>query len=153
MNYCLIIIDMQYSFIASRDAKTILACKEEIKSAIKKGWYIFFIEYKGNGKTLKKLTNLTKDYDKVFVIKKNVDDGSSHIMKEVFNLGIVNAKFRVCGVNTSACIEHTVIGLSKWGRCGYKVEVISKAINDECYDHWTESAIKSFKRSKNINYI
>ena len=80
----LIIIDMQASFLAARNPKTILACQALILKAKKELNPIFFIEYKWNGPTLPQLTSLVNDYVLKFTIQKEEDNGAEEIENQFY---------------------------------------------------------------------
>lgn len=151
-NIVLCIIDMQPYFSASQNPLTIEACQLEIIKAIKNGYYIFFVEWEGEGATDNRLTSLTESYSKVHFIFKNQDEGSSVIMRKVYDLGIVNSKFKVCGVNTDACVKTTVIGLAEYGRAGRPVEVISKACNTDWGTNYSALAYISTVNNVKVVY-
>lgn len=150
-NKILVIIDMQHSFSASQHLPTIEACQEEIKKAIKNNEYIFFVEYKGEGATDSRLTDLTKKYSNVYFIQKRADDGSAEIMSKVYSLGIVNSKFRICGVNSDACVKFTVESLAEYGRSGRPCEVVSRACNSDYANNI--SMMKYFRTLYNVTVV
>ncbi len=149
MNKVLVLIDMQPHFEASQNPLTIEACKDEITNAISKGWYIFLLEWIYEGPTDSRLTRLTDGYELTSSITKDRDDGSDSIMSHVYRLGIVNSKFRVCGVNTDACVLATVHGLAHHPR-GRPVEVVSAA----CWSDYSHtSGIERMKKFDNVKII
>lgn len=149
MNKVLAVIDMQPHFKASQNIRTILSCQEEIRWAISQKWYIFMVEWIYEGRSDSRLTDLTDPYELTSTIKKDRDDGSDVIMAHVRRLGIINSKFRVCGVNTDACVLATVHGLAHHPR-GRPVEVVSAA----CWSDYSHiNGIDRMKKYDNVSII
>ena len=135
MSYSLIVIDMQKAFAAARRKRVLLNCEKEINKAIKNNCSIVFVEYFNCGKTIKQLTNLTKNYKKTYTVIKNDDDGSPEI-SHLFKAHRLPAKnIKVCGVNTDACVLDTVCSLSYSDRFSKSIiDVIANAC-DASYNH------------------
>jgi hypothetical protein len=135
MSYSLVVIDMQKAFTAARRKRVLLNCEKEINKAIKNNCSIIFVEYFNCGKTIKKLTDLTKNYKKTYTVTKNNDDGSPEISC-LFKSNRLPAKnIKVCGVNTDACVLDTVCGLSHSNRFSKSIiDVIANAC-DTSYNH------------------
>jgi nicotinamidase-related amidase len=128
MPYTLVVVDFQYEFKASRKRKTIEACKNAIIKAINDEAVIVFLEYIGCGRTMKSLFNLVDTYESVHFIRKVGCDGSLEI-KVIENM-LATEHFRVCGVNTDACVEETVLGLnSEYPEA--VIEVLEQACNSD----------------------
>lgn len=150
MNKILVLIDMQPHFVASQNLQTIDACREQIRYAIDNKWYIFFVQWIGEGNTDHRLTSVTKGYKFTNLIFKDQNDGAVEIMNSVREIGIVNPKFRVCGVNTDACVLQTVNGLAGYGKRGKKVEVVARACHSD-YDH--AEGIRKMNNVLNVTVI
>lgn len=121
----LVIIDMQPSFSAARDKKTIDGVIEEIKIA-KNNSPVLVLEYVKHSPTdlriKKELDSISNQVE--FITKRN-DDGSDDIICACDDLELPK-NFRVCGVNIDACVWETVYGLMC---CGHWVEVVKNACN------------------------
>lgn len=150
-NKVLLIIDMQETFSASQNIETIEACKKEILQAIEQQEYIFFVEWENEGSTDKRLTSLARGYKKSYYIYKRQDSGAKEIMSKVYSIGIINAKFRVCGVNTDACVKRTVADLADYGRHGRLVEVVGRACNTDWGNNY--SALQALSKITNVTVV
>ncbi|CAB4196762.1 Isochorismatase-like [uncultured Caudovirales phage] len=134
MSYTLIVIDVQSSFTAAKQKRVLTNCEKEIDKAIKNNCSIVFVEYFDCGKTSKRLTNLTINYRKTYIVTKYDDDGSPEILS-LFKSNRLPKNIKVCGVNTDACVLDTVCGLSNLKRFkSSKIEVISNACGSD-YNH------------------
>jgi len=122
----LCVIDMQIVFTASQHKKTLLSASRQIRHAMQNGWAIVFVEFYGHGKTDYRLVCLTEKYARTSFVTKHNDDGSAEIMAHCHVNNLPNDYFRVCGVNTAACVRSTVRGLQKKAT----VEVYGPACND-----------------------
>lgn len=118
MPYNLIVIDMQYSFEASRCEATQNEVATHIKQAMCDEANIMFVEYHNNGPTIANLLILCADYDPPSwcVVEKWDDCGGG----EVYNAmkkweWNTDLPIRVCGVNLSACVMRTVEDLINRG--------------------------------------
>ena len=125
MSYTLLIVDIQPEFRSAVTKKVKEICKNEIQRAIDTNAGIIFLEYNDSGRTMSGLTRITKGYKKVHIIQKEDNDGSSEVRKAVTRFKLPKRKFRVCGVNTDACVEETVIGLSYSAVRGSNIEVVA----------------------------
>jgi nicotinamidase-related amidase len=129
MRYSLIVVDMQPFFPSSRSTRVKDHCRKEIQKAMDAGAPIIFVEYLGCGPTNPNLVKMTDYYDKTFLVRKRSDNGSSEISKLLSSYRLPARHLRVCGVNTNACVESTVYGLSRKCAIGAKIEVVAKACN------------------------
>lgn len=130
MPYTLVVVDMQEEFTAARDTNTIIECEELILEAISDHATIVFLEFTGCGRTMDSLYELVDNHYNVFFLRKSGCDGSNHIMRNNKAFELQEIHFKVCGVNTDACVQDTVLGLSsKYPEA--VIEVISSACNSE----------------------
>ena len=110
--YTLVVVDMQPKFVASQNERTIKMVQKEIKMAMDNKCPIVFLEYEEYGPTDKRLKEVIKGYKKCKFVKKRMDDGSDYVIR-ICNLHKYPLNnFRVCGVNTGACVKSTVSGLA-----------------------------------------
>lgn len=153
----LVIVDMQPDFEASCNPKTIAACIREIQRAVANGTPIVFVELRPPGslhdyrpthpilvETYEQLTG-----SKGHFVSKIYEDGSEPVLDFCLTQGWKISHFRVCGVNTNACVEQTVKGFV--GK-KYPVEVIFDACNqpDDPPDwqdpfHWIDHPLITLK--------
>jgi nicotinamidase-related amidase len=152
MNYVLLIIDMQTKFDAAHSDYTQSYCVKEIKKAIKLNAVVIFVEYNNSGDTVKLLTDVVKKakYDKAFTIVKYDDDGSQVIDKFLKKKRFPRTHYRVCGVNTDACVIETVYGLSDMYSKKPLIEVVKKACNSQ-YCH--QEGIDEMMDIKNVRIV
>lgn len=125
----LIVIDMQESFRASKDPKTIKACLKQILIAKKNQNPILFVEYRNNKRTMDVLLDEVKDYPYFASITKQADGGADKIVGYFDRCRIRPKKLIVCGVNTNYCVKATVVGLAKYER--FDITVIEEACNTD----------------------
>lgn len=124
----LLIIDMQKSFEASCDPKTIEECKALIGQAKSNKEPIILVEYKGSGSTLRQLTKLLTQYPHKHIVKKRCDDGTKEVNDYIFKKRLKINEFKVCGVNSDCCVLETSTGLA---RLGYQINIVKKACNTD----------------------
>lgn len=133
MSYTLVVVDMQTYFSAANDKSVLQNCKNEVAKAMDKGAAIIFVEFIGCGRTIPGLVKLTKYYDRVFIVRKDDDDGSREVRKVIKDNKLPANKIKVCGVNTDCCVLETVLGLNTLMKPS-KMKVLAYACNSE-YDH------------------
>ena len=122
----LLVIDMQYTFKAARNKRTIRNVIAEIKEAIMYRIPIFFLEYNGHRGTTKQVALAAKGYDMLHVVTKNYDDGCDALMEYLEEINTFIGEFRVCGVNSCCCVARTVKSLIK------KHEKIITMVDEAC---------------------
>lgn len=107
----LVIVDMQSSFAAS--ALVLPAVMDEIKLALQNNWAIVILEYFNQGPTYPCILELAKQSRRHTVQTKFTDGGEREIRIACQSLNFPTERFRVCGVNTHACVSQTVSGITK----------------------------------------
>ncbi len=108
----LVVVDMQPKFMASKFPRILAAVQLQIKKAIAAGWSVVVLEFENHGAThLSLMNHLVGQYDRHQVASKNEDDGAEVVLEVCHAHRFGDNKFRVCGVNTNACVEATVLGL------------------------------------------
>lgn len=132
--YTLVVVDMQSSFEAANSRRVRENCKREIERAMEARAAIIFVEYVGQGPTIPSLVKLTDDYERVFITRKNDDDGSREVRKVIQDNNLPAKRLKVCGVNTDCCVLETVSGLCN--RMKAAMEVIADACNSD-FQHLT----------------
>lgn len=148
--YTLVVIDMQDQFFASRSQLVRDNCKKEIIDAKNKGNNIIFVEYQQCGRTINPLLKLAKGYKKSLVILKRRPDGS-HEVSEAITHHNLPRRVRVCGVNTDACVQRTVLGLS----LNYfidEIEVVKDACNSDYY-HGNYNGINAMRAFDKVKIV
>jgi nicotinamidase-related amidase len=154
MKCILVVVDMQLCFSASKNSRTLNACKREIELAIKNKNHIIFLEWEGGEDTRSCLTKLTKGYDKVHSVLKAEDDGSNEL-KDYFKAHKLPTKaIRVCGANIHQCVYATVRGLSRKYK-GTTITVVKDACAAESYHKDSEWLWSSYKPllKKNVKLL
>jgi nicotinamidase-related amidase len=155
----LVLIDMQEKFEASLERRTIEAVQSEITLAQKDKRPIIILEYGDpnqwkypqsiyRGDTHAELMDLLlqpRRYDKLVIAEKFGNDGSALVLHWCRQLGFDTSAFRVCGVNTDACVSATVFGLAV-RRPRSRIEVIT----DACNTSWKSFDWSSFPHRSNI---
>jgi len=128
-NQTLVVVDMQRYFSAANNRNTILACKREIKEAVKNKDWIIFLQYKDCGKTYRCLTRLAAGYKKKANLIKQEDNGALEIAAFALNNKFKCKNFKICGVNTTYCVHDTIVGLRRLFN-NVKIKVVADACND-----------------------
>lgn len=126
----LVVIDMQDKFRASNDQQTIYFVKQEILRAKQLGMAVIIVEFDPHemGSTHREITDLLEGYDRAVTITKTANDGSEEIIEACLDNGFWMEDFRVCGVNSDACVLETVTGLlGRVSSC--QITVIQDACN------------------------
>lgn len=103
---------MQPYLAASQQPDTLGAVEREIRSAIERKALIVVLEFKDSGKTHISLMRLLRNYRRLAVSVKTTDDGSAWVTAACREHGFGMKHFRICGVNTDACVLATVLGLT-----------------------------------------
>jgi len=130
MSTGLCIIDMQYGFRASKNLETIYNVIKEIQKAKKSNLPIINVELdpKSFEKTCPIIKEFLKDYNKVFNVRKDADDGSAEIIRKIKAKKLEIKTIRLVGVNIDACVISTATGLA---RNNINVKIVQKACNSE----------------------
>lgn len=140
----LVVIDMQEGFCASRDQRTVYFVKQEILRAKKAGMAIIIVEFDPEadkmGNTHSEITDLLNGYDRTATVSKSANDGSEEVIEACLDNGFWMEDFRICGVNSDACVLETVTGLlERVSSCD--ITVVQDACNcmtGESNDVWVE---------------
>lgn len=161
----LIVIDMQPVFPASEFVMDSVV--REVKRAVKRNEWVMLVEYEGHGKTAYRITKHLKGHHKTVKVVKQDDDGSPEIFKRIVrqynrlswkSIGRVSS-FKVCGVNTWACVARTVRGLN---RIDGKFKILSyacanycdKCNESNCYKHQGHRyGLKEMAKLKNVEVV
>ncbi len=134
----LVVVDMQPRFQAACDANTLKNVEEQIRGAIARNEPIVVLELMvpdaapNISRTHKQLLDILDDVDNpaFWVLKiKSTTSGGNEVLTACRSYGFDQHHFRLCGVNTTACVYETAKALAV-SRPGSKVEVIASAVND-----------------------
>ena len=111
--YVLCIIDMQWTFTASHNPLLIRKVVSLIKKAIFDKAYICVAQYKYMGRTQERLIELIRKYPyKSYCSTYNNDKGMAIYRRMSRDkVQMRGSHFKVCGVNTDACVQATIRGL------------------------------------------
>lgn len=134
-NGTLVVVDMQPCFYASNNEKVLQNVVCQCLLARKYNWGIVILEYEGRGKAWKTHFQITKSlegYKKVVVKRKLESDGSLKVRKACQENQFCMTHFRICGVNTLACVIETVEGLQRLFKRS-TLEVMRNACNDSYF--------------------
>jgi len=152
MSYSLIIIDIQPEFKSAITKVVKTTCQEEIQKAMNKRASVLFVEYYKCGRTLRSLTQMTQNYDKKYFIVKDDDDGSCEINTVIKHNRFPCKQIRVCGVNTDACVEQTVLSLASTNP-NSKIEVVATGCFSEDGTVGHKSGLRCMAKRRNIKII
>lgn len=157
--YTLVVVDMQPDFPASNDPKTLSAVEREVRKAIKRGFGVVVLEVpyfspldeEGLKPTHRSILKLLDGYSRYRVTQKRWSDGSCQVVRMCEDYKFANKRFRVCGVNTDACVLETVLGLAQ-RLPESKIKVIkdacNTAFNQNCWDKFLVAPNVKLKTSK-----
>ncbi len=106
----LVVMDMQPGFKAAEDAITQWFVKQEITRAREEGRPIIIVEFDAHemGETFDSIKALIEGYDRAVIIPKSQDDGSTEIFNACEKNNFSTASFRMCGVNSDACLLESI---------------------------------------------
>lgn len=125
----LCIIDMQpYFKTATKSLADRIA--QEIRKSQKRREGIILLEYYNLGNTYKNILNELRSYDRQTTIAKYADNGANELLAAARSLRFNMSHFRICGVNTCACVRETFWGVHN--RTEAKVTLLSDLVNCEC---------------------
>jgi nicotinamidase-related amidase len=150
MSYTLVVIDMQHRFRASRSNITRKHCLKEIKRAIRYKAHILYVEYEDCGSTIPSLLNASDGYDRAYTVSKSDNDGSREILSTIKRHNLPSKNFRICGVNTDACVLGTVRGLNRLTPKGTQLIVVENACNTE-FSH--KSGLAYLKKMNKVSLV
>jgi hypothetical protein len=144
----LVVIDMQYGFEASRNPETIEAVKREIAIHINHGWPIVIVECRPGQfcRTYPQIMNMLDmcPTELCTRVEKEHNDGSQQVLRACREMGFSMEQLRVCGVNTTQCVQETVVALS-YELPNSCIEVVKDACND-----WNENDFSAMLRCANV---
>lgn len=114
MNYTLVVIDMQKTFLEKMNLPDSLEverrCLQLINNAGKAKSPILFMEYNRCGQTINSLLNKAESItDKVYRKLKWNDNGGAEILRALSKYKLPQ-HIKVCGINTDACVKASVEG-------------------------------------------
>ncbi len=134
----LIIIDMQCSFKAACHDPTIKAVRREILLARCNVEPIIFLEYSTGTFTHPTLIDLLRTprlYPDFEVWRKSRWSGADVVVDRCRRRGWPMNRFRLCGVETLACVAETAEELTEITPRS-RIEVVRDACNDKVEDQW-----------------
>jgi len=109
----LVVIDMQPGYPASQDAVTQWFVKQEILRQSERNLPVLLVEFDAHemGETFESIRCLVESYEHGHIIDKRSSNGSAEILSACRRLQLPSEAFRICGVNSDACVLETVQGL------------------------------------------
>ena len=114
--YVLCIIDMQPDFTAANDNSVQRYIRRLVRTAIFDRAYIVVAQYKGYGETVPSIMRLLHGYPHRGICQASRDDKSIVITRLLKGRRARAQYFKICGVNTDACVYSTVKGLHRRSR-------------------------------------
>lgn len=112
MPFVLVVVDMQRFFLTHNNYNSVIHyCQKEIIHAMDVNAKIIFLEYKDAGRTIRNLSKLTVNYDKVWFETKDIEDGSTWVQAVLNKINTSPRLIKVTGVQTDMCVYNTVEGL------------------------------------------
>jgi hypothetical protein len=104
----LVVIDMQAGFTGAQNESLIERIQDEARAVVGRGGRVLTTCFDGSG-------TLTVELPGAPSIWKDRDCGSDEIYAWLVGAGLIssNLRIRVCGVNLSACVIKTAIGLAE----------------------------------------
>lgn len=142
----LVVVDMQPSFIASQ--RVLEEVMQEIDLALRNDWAIVILEYYNQGPTYDCILAKAKQSRRFALETKFKDGGGREVLNACRKLDFPTDRFRVCGVNTLACVSRTVQEISRIFRQSL-VLVVQKA----CAHNTRENDWHKFFRFKSFRVI
>ena len=147
----LIVVDMQEQFSAANSPHVIKGVRHEIKEARKEKNDIMFLEFEHCGPTKRKILDGIAFYPqkKHQRVVKEDDNGAYEAVRAMKEGGFDLNKIRVCGVNSDACVQRTVNGLTE-KLSKSKITVALDACG--CEANRTTSEIKGLMVRPNVSF-
>jgi len=144
--YTLVVVDLQDSFCDNisfnRIKNNVL---REIQIAKRNNNNILVLRYVGCGPISSFVRKAIVNYRYKKTITKCTDDGSLYVNRFIEKNNIKTNKIRVVGVNISACVWDTVVGLREMG---YDVVVPA-----DCCDNVYYFSIEKYRDEENVSYL
>jgi len=145
----LVIVDMQPVFPASKIESVKEGVLREVRLAKRRGDAVVVVEFAGYNNTHNSIMQeIYKCKLDLAIVKKCQNDGSAEVIQACRKHYFSCKRFRVCGVNRTACVQDTAEGLAE-DEPHSKVEVVWDATADsyDCvdYDVSDSSARHSYK--------
>lgn len=147
MQPTLVIVDMQSEFEAAMNPDVVVGVTQEILKAKEYGSPIILLEYEGCGRSHHGFLNLLKNYRRKASVKKVDDDGSTEVIRTIRRRCFNPFHIRVCGVNSDACVQDTVVGLLH-KLTHTKVEVVKQACGTAGLFSW-----RKFPKHRNLQLV
>lgn len=107
----LVVVDMQEEFAAS--ALVLLEVMHEVDLALQNDWAIVILEYCSRSPTYDCILARARQSRRFSVQTKFTDGGGREVLAACRKLNLPTNRFRVCGVNTHACVSQTVRNISR----------------------------------------
>lgn len=142
----LVIVDMQPSFIAS--SRVLQEVMHEIDIALQNDWAIVVLEYHNQGPTHDCILERASKSRRYARETKFKDGGGREVLNACRKLDLRTEHFRVCGVNTLACVSQTVREISRIFRHSF-VLVVQKA----CAHNLRQNDWQKFFRFKSFRVV
>lgn len=157
----LIIIDIQDNFLEYSDPIKVKEIKELklniidlIKVYMVNDWPIILVEYSGNYKTCKEISDIIDKYHKLYLVTKNQCDGSEKIMDVIHDYNLPRS-LNICGVYSDECVFRTKRGLEDYD--GIEFVIYRDCVwpfvkENEIYEKKRECVLK-LRKEQNVSNI
>lgn len=135
----LVVIDMQPLFEASLSPQLIDSVRQCVTAGRAAQLDIVVLEYNESGATYPNLLLpllAPSRYERFQILEKYCDDGSIWVRQACKELGYSNRRFYLCGVNISACVKSTAVGLKR-EYPEADIAVLVEACGDRRADPWS----------------
>ncbi len=104
----LVIVDMQVTYNAAQDPALIARVEERIEAALNSGWRVVAVHFDGSGESTVRLPPGTP------ILWKSEDGGGEQVYSWLLGAELIGRELQVVfgGVNTTACVFKTAMGLA-----------------------------------------
>ena len=140
---------MQPKFEAANCEDTINAIKKLVLNAKKDKAYVVIAEYMGYDGTHMCITDIIRKYKPRAYAVADRNDKSEAIQNKLHWRKVKTPVFKICGVNTAACVLATVQGLSKI-MADANIQVIENACNSVGGKYFHDDGINQMKKLPNV---
>lgn len=136
--HALMVIDMQPEFDTAHDPSVLQACTRAIRRAKRQEQPIIVVLYTPGSCGTFLLNRLVANYEHTIYVYKDTDDGSQQVRRTLQQYDLAITDYDVCGVNLSACVMSTILGLVR-----HQDKKRCRLLLDACNDHPIQDAFRA----------